>query len=224
MAEEQSTPVPAPALASPPAAKSVPEVRKPRQDKPPENDPGIWRMSRKNFLNVAGWFGVFGFLSTATVGAGWWLLAIDVPLFLLSTASVSAFYFASQREIGRGFWRTLPILPALMAIGIGLSVNNARAVFSGMFRRGGEFARTPKHNVTGRQAPGLQKRYRGQRSAAVFVETALAIYLCVAVVLAVHWGRWAAIPFLVLFCWGFGFTAALSIRQRLVPSSAFGGD
>ena len=30
------------------------EVRKPRQDKPPENDPGIWRMSRKNFRAVAG--------------------------------------------------------------------------------------------------------------------------------------------------------------------------
>ena len=64
---------PASVVAAPrstPAAKSVTaEVRKAKQDKPPENDQGIWRMSRKNFLNVAGWFAFLSFLVTATLGA-----------------------------------------------------------------------------------------------------------------------------------------------------------
>ncbi len=59
------------------------EARKPRQDKPPENDPGIWRMSRKNFLSVAGWLAFFGFLATATVGA----LRLMVPRVLYETPS-----------------------------------------------------------------------------------------------------------------------------------------
>ena len=60
---------PAPGVQSAPPRPPLPEVRKPRQDKPPENDRGSWRMSRKSFLNVAGWFAVFTFIGTATIGA-----------------------------------------------------------------------------------------------------------------------------------------------------------
>ena len=58
-----------PAPAAAPQKSSVATVRKPKQDKPPEDDQGIWRLSRKNFLNVAGWFAFFSFLATAVVGA-----------------------------------------------------------------------------------------------------------------------------------------------------------
>jgi cytochrome b6-f complex iron-sulfur subunit len=89
MADEQSlTGPPPPPVAAPPAPAApprppAPEVRKPRQDKPPENDMGIWRMSRKNFLNVAGWLAFFTFLATATIGA----LRLMVPRVLYEAPS-----------------------------------------------------------------------------------------------------------------------------------------
>jgi len=43
--------------------------RKPKQDRPPEQDPGIWRMNRRNLLSDAGWMGFFGFILASTVGA-----------------------------------------------------------------------------------------------------------------------------------------------------------
>jgi cytochrome b6-f complex iron-sulfur subunit len=43
--------------------------RKPKQDRPPESDPGIWRMNRRNLLSVAGWLAFVGFIVTSTVGA-----------------------------------------------------------------------------------------------------------------------------------------------------------
>lgn len=42
--------------------------RKPKQDKPPDNDQGIWRMNRRNVFTFAGWLAFFGFLTTATLG------------------------------------------------------------------------------------------------------------------------------------------------------------
>jgi cytochrome b6-f complex iron-sulfur subunit len=42
--------------------------RKPKQDKPPENDPGIWRMNRRNALTFAGWLAFLGFIATAVIG------------------------------------------------------------------------------------------------------------------------------------------------------------
>lgn len=55
------TPAPRP---SPAAA-----VKKPKQDKPPEIDLGIWRISRRNFFSVAGWAAFFVFLATSTIGS-----------------------------------------------------------------------------------------------------------------------------------------------------------
>lgn len=60
--------------ATPPPPKPTPQVtaspvRKAKQDRAPENDPGIWRMSRRNLLSVAGWLGFLGFIATSTVGA-----------------------------------------------------------------------------------------------------------------------------------------------------------
>ena len=72
----------APGTAAPPAvtpgpaagtAKSqispTPLPRKAKQDRPPEEDPGIWRMNRRNVLSVAGWLSFFGFILTSTIGA-----------------------------------------------------------------------------------------------------------------------------------------------------------
>jgi len=47
---------------------AAPAVKKPKQDRPPEDDQGIWRMSRRNFFSVAGWAAFFVFLGTSTIG------------------------------------------------------------------------------------------------------------------------------------------------------------
>lgn len=48
---------------------SEPLPRKAKQDRPPESDPGIWRMNRRNLLSVAGWLAFLGFIVTSTIGA-----------------------------------------------------------------------------------------------------------------------------------------------------------
>src|SRR5919112_3248782 len=74
-------------------------------------------------------------------------LLIDVPLFFAATLSVCNFYIVSQREIYPD-WRTrLRYLPFLMSIGIGLCVNNTRAVLEAVFNKKSEFARTPKYGI-----------------------------------------------------------------------------
>ncbi len=48
---------------------ATPIPKKPKQDRAPESDPGIWRMGRKSFLSFAGWLSFIGFLGISTVGA-----------------------------------------------------------------------------------------------------------------------------------------------------------
>jgi cytochrome b6-f complex iron-sulfur subunit len=49
-------------------AKAV-AAKKPKQDRPPEDDRGIWRISRRSFFSIAGWAAFFVFLATSTIGA-----------------------------------------------------------------------------------------------------------------------------------------------------------
>ena len=65
---------------------------------------------------------------------GWFqMLYIDLPLFMASTFSISSFYLVSQRELFPRRWpRALLYLPFLMALGIGLTVTNTRAVLEAL--------------------------------------------------------------------------------------------
>ncbi len=62
-------PAPAPVAKATATPASAPAVKKPKQDRPPENDHGIWRISRRNFFSVAGWAAFFVFIATSTVAS-----------------------------------------------------------------------------------------------------------------------------------------------------------
>ncbi len=80
---------------------------------------------------------------------GWFqMLYIDLPLFMASTFSISSFYLVSQRELFPRSWpRALLYLPFLMALGIGLTITNTRAVLEALVGQKSAFARTPKYRV-----------------------------------------------------------------------------
>ncbi|HKE00921.1 MAG TPA: cellulose synthase family protein, partial [Planctomycetota bacterium] len=70
----------------------------------------------------------------------------DLTLFVAASVSIACFYVASQREAERGQWlRRIADLPLVFALGIGLAVNNTRAVLEALVGHESEFVRTPKH-------------------------------------------------------------------------------
>ncbi|HTQ80806.1 MAG TPA: glycosyltransferase [Thermoanaerobaculia bacterium] len=145
-------------------------------------------------------------------GSSWSaLLLIDLPLFLGATLSVLFFYFMSQVASGRGWVKGLRHLPAVTAIGIGLSVNNARAVISGLLYRGGTFHRTPKYKIEQRGQDWLSKRYRSVSDPTCFLEGLLALYFAACCVYAFSRGMWMSLPFLYLFVQGYAYMFLLSV-------------
>src|SRR5229473_651313 len=93
---------------------------------------------------------------------GWFqMLLIDLPLFLASTFSVSSFYLVSQKALFPQRWpRTFLYLPFLMALGIGLTVTNSRAVLEALLGVQSAFKRTPKYRVLSRQDRAMAAKYR----------------------------------------------------------------
>jgi hypothetical protein len=150
------------------------------------------------------------------------VLLIDLPLFFGTTASVASFYLASQREIAliagpgerrRSLWSAVKRLPLTMSIGIGLCVNQTRAVLEALAGRETEFVRTPKHGIRGKLESWSGKKYRAAKSLTPFIELLLAAYFVVAIGVAVDHRHYISIPFLCLFLCGFGYVGWGSVWQ-----------
>jgi cellulose synthase/poly-beta-1,6-N-acetylglucosamine synthase-like glycosyltransferase len=154
---------------------------------------------------------------------GWLqMLVIDLPLFLASTCSISSFYLTAQRELYPKTWtRTFLYLPFVMAVGIGLSVRNAKAVLEAIFGVKSEFARTPKYRIEAQGDSWARKSYRNRAGWMPFIEVALGLYFVATVVYAIQNENYATVPFLLLFVWGYLYTGLMSLGQAYLERFRF---
>jgi cellulose synthase/poly-beta-1,6-N-acetylglucosamine synthase-like glycosyltransferase len=146
---------------------------------------------------------------------GWYeMMLIDVPLFFAATFSVCNFYLVCQREIHPDWRARIKYLPFLMSIGIGLCINNSRAVFEALFNKQSEFARTPKYRIEGDSDEWVGKKYRQSVAVQPLIELALGLYFTATVFYALANQIYGTVPFLVLFQIGFLYTGLLSVVQQ----------
>jgi len=142
------------------------------------------------------------------------VLMIDVPLFIGTTLSIASFYITCQREVNRSWKATVKRLPLMMSLGIGLCINQTRAVLEALFgRTSGTFERTPKHGVVRRFEGWTAKKYRAIKGVVPLIEVAFAAYFVFALYMAMRAGHYVSMPFLLLFLTGFGYVGVLSLRQ-----------
>jgi cellulose synthase/poly-beta-1,6-N-acetylglucosamine synthase-like glycosyltransferase len=152
---------------------------------------------------------------------GWYeMLLIDVPLFMAATFSVCNFYLVSQREIHQNWVSRLKYLPFLMSIGIGLCINNSRAVFEALLDKPSEFARTPKYRIEGDADEWVGKRYSQSVAVQPLIELGLGLYFTATVFYALANGIYGTLPFLVLFQVGFLYTGLISLVQQYAADEA----
>ena len=151
---------------------------------------------------------------------GWsGMLLIDIPLFFAATFSVVNFYAFCQMQAYPQDWKSrLKYLPLLMAVGIGLSINNTRAVLEAIFGKQSEFVRTPKHGVERTGDDWVGKKYHQMMIWQPLAEVALGLYFTGTVLYALANGIYGTLPFLVLFQVGFLYTGGMSLLQQ------FGGE
>ena len=146
--------------------------------------------------------------------APWMVAFVDLPIFTLSSVSVAAFYWAARREATGKSGGILRWIPFLMAVGIGLSINNARAVLEALRGKQSSFRRTPKYNL--RTSERLaQRRYRITINRDTWIELGFALYFAVGTGAAIAAGMWGAVPFLLLFELGYAYTALSTIAQAV---------
>jgi hypothetical protein len=145
------------------------------------------------------------------------MLYVDLPLFLGATVSVLVYYTVSQflRDSGGEGWARR--LPALMGLGIGLAVNNARAVLSGFRKEVGVFERTPKYSIEQRSDRWRGKRYRVPSDLTFLIEGAFALFFIGCFIAAIALEMWPSLPFLYLFLTGYCYMFLLAMTSNRPP-------
>ncbi len=141
-------------------------------------------------------------------------LLIDVPLFAAATLSFCNFYMVAQRELYPDWKTRLKYVPFLMSIGIGLCVNNTRAVLEAVFGKQSEFTRTPKYGIECQTDEWVGKKYHQALGIQPIIEIALGLYFTATVFYALTNGIYGTLPFLMLFQVGFLYMGLLSIMQQ----------
>ncbi len=146
---------------------------------------------------------------------GWFqMLLIDFPLFTASTFSISVFYLASQRVLFPKSWmKSFWYLPFLMALGIGLTVTNTRAVMEALLGVKSAFARTPKYRVARKGEKSQAAKYRKRLVLAPWIELIIGVYFLLAILYTFSNHNYFTAPFLILFVVGYWYTGLMSLLQ-----------
>ena len=146
---------------------------------------------------------------------GWFqMLLIDFPLFTASSFSIAVFYLACQRELYPKTWmKTFLYLPFLMALGIGLTVTNTKAVMEALFGIKSAFVRTPKYRVAKKGEKSQAAKYRKRLVLAPWIELAFGVYFFLAILYTFSNHNYFTAPFLILFVIGYWYTGLMSLLQ-----------
>jgi len=148
------------------------------------------------------------------------VLLLDLPLFFGTTLSIAGFYVMTQRlgDEHVGIWTAIRRVPLALSLGIGLSINQSKAVLEGLWGGQSEFVRTPKHGLAGGGSlpsdTWVSKKYRAAKSLVPVIEILFAAYFVATIIVAVYCRHFTSLPFLLLFLGGYLYVGVLSIHQR----------
>ena len=139
---------------------------------------------------------------------------IDLFWFVLLAIPGTCFYLCAERELHPDWSTRLMLVPWVVTVGVGLSVNNARAVLDGLCGRDSTFTRTNKFGIQSKTDPWRDKDYRTPWTPTAWIELALAAYFAVGCVVAWKHKLLLALPSAALVCAGFGYVGWLSFWQH----------
>jgi len=149
------------------------------------------------------------------LGSGVWrTVLLDIPIFVAASLSACVFYVCAQRVLYPRTWmKEMLLLPLLLALGIGLAINNARAVLEALFNHSSDFTRTPKYGIVRKNQSWRASRYTALKTALPLIELGFAAYFTTLLLQALFLGQWGSLPFLLLFQGGFTYVGLSSIAQ-----------
>jgi hypothetical protein len=100
-----------------------------------------------------------------------------------------------------------------MALGIGLTITNTKAVLEAIIGKKSAFARTPKYRVESKKDKIGATKYRKRLGWIPWIELLVGTYFALTVYYAIDNENYITVPFLLLFVFGYWCTGLMSLLQ-----------
>ena len=145
----------------------------------------------------------------------WVKALIHIPIFIFASGAVIFFYVMAQKALHpKSWWKEIIYLPCLLALGIGMSINNARAVMEALLNMESGFVRTPKYGIgkqkTEKSGRLKKNRYKAIRSVTPLLEFLFGVFFLFVLLDALLSGNTVSFIFLLPFPIGFFYTSISS--------------
>lgn len=122
-------------------------------------------------------------------------------------------YLMGQITLYRNWPRRILAYPILMLLGVGISWNTTLGVIDGLLHWGGEFKRTPKFELRGRQGSWRTAQYRVTLDRALPGEILISLYALAALLLAYELQRTNLLPLSLIYLAGEIFIVWGTLQQ-----------
>jgi cellulose synthase/poly-beta-1,6-N-acetylglucosamine synthase-like glycosyltransferase len=147
------------------------------------------------------------------------------PVFALAAVGPLFMYMSAMGVRKVLLRRRLFNLLMLVLLGMGLSLNNTRAVGEALLGIQTPFKRTPKYNLSNRQNSDKYLDYLLPKDGSVWIELLLGIYAFGLMFVALSHGNWGLVFWLSLISAGYAYITAINLKQsfaekRSEPSSS----
>ncbi|MCX6164663.1 MAG: glycosyltransferase family 2 protein, partial [Ignavibacteriae bacterium] len=140
-----------------------------------------------------------------------------MSFFIFAFISSFMFYLYSQKDVYEDWQKRIVLFPVFMTGSMGLSVNNTKAVIEGLINKKSEFVRTPKFKITDDKHTWTDKKYLNKKIPfTTYIEAILSLYCFTGVAFSIYYVQIASLPFQLMFSFGFGLIAFLSIKQVII--------
>lgn len=155
------------------------------------------------------------------------VVVLNLVAITAGTLSFFRFYVITVMEVHEKDWRRyIWHVPVAISVGVGMAVNNSKAVLGALLGKRSEFVRTPKFAVTKKQDNWRTRHYVSSKEITAIIELMLGTFFFLQTIYAVYVGYIGWIPFLILIQFGFLYTGFLSIfhssgkKPNIEPASA----
>lgn len=146
----------------------------------------------------------------------YWNFFNFMAIFVVAFISTFLFYLFAQKDVHADWRKKITLFPLFMAGSMGFALNNTRAVIEGLMNRKSEFVRTPKFKVEKKtDQPAVKDKYLAKTKvqSSTYVELLLAAYCLIGVGAAIYFMEIAALPFQLMFFFGFATVSIMSLKQ-----------
>lgn len=140
------------------------------------------------------------------------------PVFALAAIGPMFMYLSAMGERKVPFSRRIFSLVMLVLLGMGLSLNNTRAVAEAFIGIQTPFRRTPKYNLRERTSAESYLDYLLPKDGSLWIEILVAVYAGSLLILALSYSNWGLVFWLSLISAGYFYIAGLSLKQSIIAN------